>query len=472
MSNIQRTIIGLSAVGLIVLLLNMFGNRPSALAYNRVGVDDSTILSPYESQAERGWHNPRLEAVNRKLEAKLWGKPGPVLEPCWSTGLTKQYEKTWGFVVVTCSNGPHNHRAQIADAVVVATQLGATLVLPNVKEAQKEPNSRFDDIYNVRNFISSLEGVVRVVGQLPKDYAKGNKTITSIPLKVGREYIEQHVRPVFKRDGVVYLGNFLPAMKSEKEDPELAAIRCLVMHKALEFVILIQKLGNRLLNRMREAAPKSAGNRFVAIDLQVDLLRHKTCNATIAKKKRCLEPTEVGQFLKKLGYPTETALYLTQSRWEPILDSLQQMYPNVHTKEYSMPFNEENQYLFSGKTQFEQAVDFYICSWSDVFVPTVPGVFYAHVSGERITEGLNHILVPALKNKPGSTKLQVSGAISPYVEKKSHPVYTCYCEPPSKAAAKRSQGPFALSEATVSKLSTSAGKREGRSKKSDKDVVL
>lgn len=147
-------------------------------------------------------------------------------------------------------------------------------------------------------------------------------------------------------------------------------------------------------------------------------------------------------------------------------------YDILMSQEYSMPFNEENQYLFSGKTQFEQAVDFYICSWSDVFVPTVPGVFYAHVSGERITEGLNHILVPALKNKPGSTKLQVSGAISPYVEKKSHPVYTCYCEPPSKAAAKRSQGPFALSEATVSKLSTSAGKREGRSKKSDKDVVL
>ncbi|KAL2643285.1 hypothetical protein R1flu_010872 [Riccia fluitans] len=463
MGNIQRTIIGLSVLGLMVLLLNMFGNRPPPLAYNRAlssAAEDSQPSSTHESQSQRGWYVPKQLPVDKNLETRLWGKPGSVMEPCWSKRLQKQAEKTdkaWGYVVITCSNGPHNHRAQIADAVVVAFQLGATLVLPNVKEAQKEPNSRFDDIYNVRNFISSLEGVVRVVGQLPKNVAKANKTITSIPLKVSREYIEEKLRPVLRENRVIYLGSFLSSLKNEKEDPELTAVRCLVMYKALDFVLLIQKLGNRLLNRMREAAPKSAANRFLAIDLQVDLLRHKTCNATIAKKKRCLEPTEVGLFLQKLGYPSETAIYLTQSRWEPVLDSLQEMYPNVHTKEYNMPFNEENQYLFSGKTQFEQAIDFYVCSRADVFVPTVPGVFYAHVSGVRISEGFDHILVPSIKRKSGSTELQISGAVSPYVDKKTHPVYNCFCESSLK-----------MTSVEVSKLSRE--KREGRRKKSDKDV--
>ncbi|KAL3696534.1 hypothetical protein R1sor_010610 [Riccia sorocarpa] len=467
MSTVQKTVIGVSVLGLMVLLLNMFGNRPPPLAYDRalsISTKDSTLLTPLVTQSERGWHVPKKTLVDKVLEAKLWGKGGPKvpMEPCWSKRISSQADKAdkaWGYVAITCSNGPHNHRAQIADAVVIAFQLGATLVVPTVKEALKEPHSRFDDLYNVRNFISSLEGMVRVVGQLPKDFAKGNKSITSIPLKVTREYIEEKLRPVFRKDRVLYLGNFLPALKKQKDDPELTALRCLVMFKALRFVIAIQKLGNRIVNRLREAAPQSAPNRFVSIDLQVDALRQKTCNATIAKKKRCLEPSEVGLFLRKLGYPSDTAIYLTQSRWESVLDPLQNMYQNVHTKEYSMPFNEENQYLFSGKTQFERAIDFYVCSKADVFVPTVPGVFYAHVSGERISEGLDHIIVPSIKYKPGSRGVQISGGISPYVGKKSHPVYSCFCESSPKTTSE-----------SVAKLSTE--RSEGsKKKKSDNDVL-
>lgn len=193
--------------------------------------------------------------------------------------------------------------------------------------------SRFEDIYNIKHFISSLDGVVRVVGKLPEDKAKMNRTVTSIPLRATREQINQTVRPVFEQQGgLVVLGTFLSAIKGEKEDQEMTALRCLVMYKALQYVSGIQKLGDRVISRMREAAPAASGRRFVAVDLQVDLLGHKTCNVTDAKKKRCLEPGEVGQFLKRVGFPSETAVYLTQSRWISSLESLQDMFPNVHTK--------------------------------------------------------------------------------------------------------------------------------------------
>lgn len=130
-----------------------------------------------------------------------------------------------------------------------------------------------------------------------------------------------------------------------------------------------------------------------------------------------------------------------------------------------MPFNEENQYLLSGKTQFEQAVDFYICARSDVFVPTVPGVFYAHVAGQRISAGLNHIIVPTYSTIPGSDESQFVGAGSPYVEKKNHNVYLCFCEPALTSQDSKSEG--AAVETNLKSKPVSVPDKISSSKKED-----
>ncbi|CAM6090364.1 unnamed protein product [Calypogeia fissa] len=444
MNATKKAVLGLSAVGLVVLLLNLVANRPTSVSYGRITREESQLAIRKSSERTSEGMAEMKDSGNDveyklKMDAKLWGKTGVALEPCWNKHLPpKPTKKPWGFVVVTTSNGPHNYRAQIADAVVVAAQLGASLIVPTIKEGAKEPNSRFEDIYNVKTFISSLDGVVRVVGRPPEE--KENKTFTSIPLRVTKDYIDEKVRPIFEEQGgMVFLGTFLSAIQGEKEDKEMIALRCLVMYKALQYVPAIQKLGDRLISRMREAATESGAGRFVAVELQMDLLRHKACNVTDENQRKCLEPREVGEFLKMMGFPSATAIYLTQSRWNPSLESLLELFPNVHTKEYSMPFNEENQYLMSGKTQFEQAVDFYICSRSDVFVPTVPGLFYAHVAGQRISAGLNHIIVPTVVTLLDSDKPQFMGAISPYVEKRNHQAYRCYCEPSLSAPINKSE---------------------------------
>ncbi|KAH9329866.1 hypothetical protein KI387_001974, partial [Taxus chinensis] len=311
--------------------------------------------------------------------------------------------KTWGFIGVRLSNGPHYHRVQIADAVVIAKYLGSTLLLPTIKDGHKEPNGQFEKIYDTSNFITSLQNIVRVVGRLPDDMTSVSPELIHVPYRVTGDYIDEHIRPIFNQKVVIILDSVLPDVnlkEKEGENAEHDAVRCLVMYKALRFHSQLIKLGSRILNRVREAGEMSDG-RFIAVDLRVDLLQRKGCNSNISElnkfKSKCVNALEFGQFLKELGFPTNTAIYLTQSRWHPTLDALRKLFPNVYTKEYSMPFNEERQILYTGKTQFEKALDFYICSESDIFIPSIPGMFYSIVAGERISLGKTQMFVPNLK---------------------------------------------------------------------------
>ena len=97
-------------------------------------------------------------------------------------------------------------------------------------------------------------------------------------------------------------------------------------------------------------------------------------------------------------------------------------------QEYSMPFNEERQVLYSGNTQFEKAVDFYVCTQSDVFVPALSGISYASISGARIAIGKTQILIPTTTAREfSSSKIPISKALSRFVTKKDHAVYSCHC---------------------------------------------
>jgi hypothetical protein len=117
MVGLQKAMVG--AVSLLFLLLsyNLLKNRPT-----QTSARVSQIHIPAYSQ-----------------DTSLWGGDLHPLHPCWTNPTRLGARKPWGYVMVTCSHGPHYHRAQISDAVVVAQLLGATLVLPLIKEAHREP---------------------------------------------------------------------------------------------------------------------------------------------------------------------------------------------------------------------------------------------------------------------------------------------------------------------------------------------
>ncbi|MCO5583060.1 hypothetical protein L7F22_036967 [Adiantum nelumboides] len=422
----KQAVAGALTVGMFVMLGNMIGNGP----LNFSSPEETALMAAGNAEVLGESTETVIKRSRRDDTPKeLWGKQGSVLQPCWNKHITGRQGRTWGYVMVRLSNGPQYHALQVADAVIVARYLGATLLLPTIKEAPKEPNSEFDKIYDVNNFISSLKDVVRVVGRLPEDVRGVQPTIVKVPYKVTSEYIEENVQPVFKQNSIIQLMTVLSAASlraKDTSDEETQAIRCLVTYSALRFHSQVQKLGERVISRVREGG-EASGGRFIAVDLRVDVLKQRGCDQSAnGKSKKCFNGQEVGTFLRRLGFSSETAVYLTQSRWDSSLDALKEAFPNVYTKEYSMPFNEEKQILYSGNTQFEKAIDFYVCTHSDVFVPAISGLSYVSIAGKRIALGKTQIYVPMLSED--ASKLKVSAALSKFVTKKDHTAYSCFCK--------------------------------------------
>ena len=106
-------------------------------------------------------------------------------------------EKNNDFVSFTLSNGPSYHLSQVADAVVVVRYLGATLILPQIKESSEDEDSKFEQIYDVDKFIDSLSGVVKVARQLPNNKITRKSAVVRIPHRVTEQYIAEYVKPLF-----------------------------------------------------------------------------------------------------------------------------------------------------------------------------------------------------------------------------------------------------------------------------------
>lgn len=89
-----------------------------------------------------------------------------------------------------------------------------------------------------------------------------------------------------------------------------------------------------------------------------------------------------------------------------------------------MPADKKTKFLDSKDSEIEKVIDFYVSSQSDVFVPAISGLFYANVVGKRIGYGKTQILVPA---DISASSASASNFLSPYVSRKNHFAYSCYC---------------------------------------------
>ncbi|KAL4203031.1 hypothetical protein AMTRI_Chr02g224180 [Amborella trichopoda] len=419
MKELKRLVAVFVSFGVFAMVINLRSNGP--FFYSK----EANLLPNFNKTVVL--EKPQLKAIRKEIYRQLWRHPEPVLQPCWDKHLAMLKTKPWGFLGVRLSKGPHYHRIQVAEAVVIAKYVSATLLLPTIKDGDKEPNGQFDNIYHPTAFIMGLQNVLRVVGRLPEDMSSVTPTVINVPYGATPKYIEENIRPIFRQKALVIIDNFFYSNKLEEAQPELEALKCLVMYKALKFHPNLIRLGNHIIDRMREAGEVADG-RFICLDLRVEYLLRNGCNFSmnegdILDNKKCVNVSYIGGFLERIGFPEDTAIYLTQSRWDMRLNPLGNTFLNIHTKEYSMPFNEEKQILYSGNTQFERALDFYICSRSDVFVPASSGMFYTHVAGERILLGNTHILVPFRR----CSSLTKDCPMSRYVTRREHFVYKCAC---------------------------------------------
>ncbi|MCD7470987.1 hypothetical protein HAX54_011244 [Datura stramonium] len=355
-----------------------------------------------------------------------WIKNDVSLKPCWTKPAPQEADQSQGFVTFSLTNGPEYHVSQIADAVIVARYLGATLVIPDIRGSRPGDKRNFEDIYDVEHFVRSLDGVVKVATTQPAEVSARNLAVVKVPNRVSEDYIAENIEPVFTSKGNIRLATYFPSvnMKKMKEKSNSDSIACMAMFGTLELQPEVNEVVESMVERLRALSAKSKGQ-FIAVDLRVDILEKKSCQGDDAhKSKSCYGPEEIGMFLRKVGFNKDTTLYLTQSRWDSSLDALKDLFPRTYTKENIMPIDKKPKFLDSESSELEKVIDFYMCSESDVFVPAISGLFYANVAGKRIASGKTQILVPA--DIPGSSAA-LTDYISHYVSKKNHFAYSCFC---------------------------------------------
>ncbi|AES65358.1 protein MANNAN SYNTHESIS-RELATED [Medicago truncatula] len=418
---LRQAFAGLLTLSMFIMLGNMIKKDHFDYA-----VEDIEVQATEVSQQDSVTVTQENMATVSHLTKKPLKQNDKALKPCWNPPAPlKEEDQSKGFVIFSLTNGPEYHISQIADAVVVARYLGATLVLPDIKNSKSGNSMNLGDIYDVENVLDKLNGFVKVTKTLPPQVSTRSTPIVRVPNKVSQDYILNKIKPIYKAKGIVKIESFFPSTNTtiSRNNNNLDSLSCQAMFGTLQLQKDIQEEAESIVQKLQTWSQESNGL-FVAVDLRTEVLK-KGCNGKDGKgRKQCYQGYEIGEFLKRVGFGQETVIYVTQTKWSPDLNSLRHMFPKTYTKENIMSATKKEKFLSSESIELEKAIDFYICSESDVFVPSVPGPFYENVAGMRIVSGKDQVIVPSEIVSPEAS---ASEHMSPYVTKKNHIAYKCFC---------------------------------------------
>lgn len=367
--------------------------------------------------------SPDLESLELK---KLW-KPPPNrgYHPCVEPGQSYSGPaKSRGFLVVQSNGGLNQMRAGICDMVAVARILNATLVVPELdKRSFWQDSSNFSDIFDVEHFIDALKGDVHVVKSLPQEYLSSPKAGKQFQSWSNVKYYEDVIAPVWRDYKVIRAAKSDSRLANNDLPADIQKLRCRVHYDALQFSHAIDGFGKMLVERMRKNGP------YIALHLRYekDMLAFSGCtygltgeeadeltkirkltshwkvkdiNSTEQRVRGfCpLTPTEVGIFLKALGYPKSTPIYIAAGAiygGDKRMAGLLSSFPNVMRKE-TVATPEELGPFVKHSSQLA-ALDYIVSVESDVFVPSYSGNMARAVEGHRRYLGHRKTITPDRK---------------------------------------------------------------------------
>ncbi|KAM3258519.1 hypothetical protein ACQJBY_050344 [Aegilops geniculata] len=411
----RQVLAGFLTLSMFVMLGNMI-KHDHFTSVSELAVDATGV----ELNAMKIADNTEITKAGVELE------PTEEIKPCWTKPSPKD-DQSNGFVTLSLTIGNEYHASQIADAVVIARYLGATLVLPEIRGNELGKSRKFQDMYDVEKFKMNLDGVVKVVDKLPAEWTTKKPAVIRVPNRVTEDFILDTIQPAFQKNSYLRLAIIFSSVSLKPKgtnNKDLDSTACHAMFTGLKLNAEYSEVTEQMLGRLKELSQKSDG-RVLAVDMRTDLLEKKTCKTSAgARRKGCYNPQEVLNFLKKVGFSANTTIYLTETWWHKGLNNLKRAFPHTYTKDDIMPAEKKGEFLNSGDSDLARALDLEICSQTDVFVPAIPGMFYGNVAGKRIVSGLTQILVPA-PVVGGSA--QASDFVSTYITKKSHFAYSCYC---------------------------------------------
>ncbi|XP_047965590.1 O-fucosyltransferase 38-like isoform X3 [Salvia hispanica] len=361
------------------------------------------------------------------LDDQLWKTPsGLGLRQC--VKRTSRYGATPvsdHYITVKSNGGLNQMRTGIADMVAVARIMNATLVIPQLdKSSFWQDSSTFSNIFDETHFIKSLEKDVRIVKRLPKELESLPRARKHFTSWGGLGYYEE-MTTLWKEYQIIHVAKSDSRLANNDLPLDIQRLRCRALYHALRFSPSIESLGKKLVERLRSRA-----QRYIALHLRYekDMLSFTGCTygLTVAESEELrtmrektshwkvkninpteqrdaglcpLTPKEVGIFLKALGYPPSTLIYIAAGEiygGDSHLSELTSLFPNIVSKEMLATPKELKD--FSNHASQTAALDYIISIESDIFVPSHSGNMARAVEGHRRFLGHRKTITPDRKS--------------------------------------------------------------------------
>ncbi|KAL1531540.1 O-fucosyltransferase 38 [Salvia divinorum] len=365
--------------------------------------------------------------ISKLLDDQLWQTPSSLgLRQCVKrTSRYRAKPVSDHYMTVKSNGGLNQMRTGIADMVAVARIMNATLVIPQLdKSSFWQDSSTFSNIFDETHFIKSLEKDVRIVKELPKELEslpRARKHFTSW----GSLGYYEEMTTLWKEYQIIHVAKSDSRLANNDLPLDIQRLRCRALYHALRFSPSIESLGKKLVERLRSRA-----QRYIALHLRYekDMLSFTGCTygltdaeseelRTMREKTShwkvkninpteqrdaglCpLTPKEVGIFLKALGYPPSTLIYIAAGEiygGDSHLSELTSRFPNIVSKEMLATTEELKE--FSNHASQTAALDYIISIESDIFVPSHSGNMARAVEGHRRFLGHRKTITPDRKN--------------------------------------------------------------------------